>query len=40
MDEDIDCVAVALLRKLKPEVQTEVLNSSEFTALPDGEQAP
>ncbi|MFI9597707.1 hypothetical protein [Nonomuraea sp. NPDC052265] len=31
----MDRVAVALLRKLKPEIQTEFLNSDEFQQLPD-----
>ncbi|MEU0564990.1 hypothetical protein ABZ297_06285 [Nonomuraea sp. NPDC005983] len=38
MDGDIDRAAVALLRKLKPEIQTEFLAGPEFRQLPDAER--
>ncbi|MEU5869795.1 hypothetical protein ABZ815_52145 [Nonomuraea sp. NPDC047529] len=34
----MDRVAVALLRKLKPEVQAEFLASPEFRELPDADR--
>lgn len=36
-DGDIDRIAVALLRKLRPEVQAEFLASPEFRELPDAD---
>ncbi|MGW2161854.1 hypothetical protein [Nonomuraea sp. NPDC001699] len=38
MNGDIDRIAVALLRKLKPEAQTEFLASPEFRGLPDADR--
>lgn len=38
MDGDIDRIAVAFLRKLKPEFQEFFLNSEEFRSLPEAER--
>ncbi|MCA2228725.1 recombinase family protein [Nonomuraea sp. NEAU-L178] len=38
MDGDIDRVAIAFLRKLRPEVQGYFPNSEEFRSLPDADR--